>query len=106
MSAIGDIRKTASRALEALRRRASIAHSYRSAFSGGTGEAVLHDLLREAGVLSVSHVEGDSHATAFNDGKRAMGLHICERLRWSEMQLLKLAEQQTQDRLTEADDGE
>jgi hypothetical protein len=66
--------------------------AYRELFENHpAGRMVLTDLLREGGVLSISFQPGDPHATAFNDGKRAMALHVMERLRWSEGQLLQLA---------------
>jgi hypothetical protein len=42
-------------------------------------------------------------SSAFNDGKRAMGLFLIQRLRWSEGELVKLARMQTADEL---DQGE
>jgi hypothetical protein len=79
---------------EAWTRRARIGALYREVFSGPGGEQVLNDLLREAGVLSVSAVAGDPGMTHFNDGKRAIGLHIIERMRWTEPMMLELAKRQ------------
>lgn len=62
---------------------------------------VLRDLLGAGGVLAVSHVQGDPYDTAFNDGKRALALHLLQRLRWSESELLQLGERLTADELAE-----
>jgi hypothetical protein len=82
-----------------VQRRLELANAYQAAFQSGDGRIVLRDLLQQGGLLSVSHVEGDSHATAFNDGKRAMALHIVERLRWSEGEMLRLGEEVTLDQV-------
>lgn len=74
-----------------VKRQAALAKAYDEVFTKGAGEMVLHDILKEAGLLSVSHVAGDSHSTAFNDGRKSLGLSIIERLRWTEGHILKLA---------------
>ena len=82
-----------------LHRRYALATAYSRAFGSPEGQLVLRDLLREGGMLSVSHVEGDAHSTAFNDGKRALALHIVQRLRWSEGELLQLGQELAADTL-------
>lgn len=69
--------------------------AYQGAFATDSGRLVLADLLAAAGVLSVSHTPGDPCDTAFNDGRRSIGLHIIAHLRWTEAELLKLAQQRT-----------
>jgi hypothetical protein len=56
------------------------------------GRMVLLDLLREGGVLAINFVAGDAHHTAWNDGRRSLALTVLERLRWSEGQMLQLAQ--------------
>jgi hypothetical protein len=73
------------------KRERATASAYKRVFESPEGEIVLRDLITEGGLLSVSHVSGDSHDTAFNDGKRALALHIFQRLRWSEPELVKIA---------------
>lgn len=85
------------------KQRMQIAGDYHTVYNMAEGERMIVDLLRESGVLSVSHVAGDPGSSAFNDGKRAMGLYLIQRLRWSEGQLVKLARIQTADEL---DQGE
>lgn len=63
------------------------------------GREVIHDILRETGILSVAHVEGDPGTSAFNEGRRSIGLVICERLRWSEGEIVALSRQQTSEQL-------
>ena len=72
--------------------RTALARAYREVFAGSAGHLVLTDLLRSAGVLEVATVRGDPAMTHFNDGRRSLGLLLIERLRWSEGELLKLAE--------------
>lgn len=38
----------------------------------------VQDMARAAGMYSTSFVPGDPHATAHNEGRRALFLHICE----------------------------
>lgn len=68
---------------------------YRDVFSTDQGLLVLRDLARFCGVLETSVMAGDPHMTAFNEGKRAAFLHIIERLRWNERDILKMAESRT-----------
>lgn len=85
------------------KQRMQVAGDYHAVYNMPEGERMIIDLLRESGVLSVAHVAGDPGTSAFNDGKRAMGLFLIQRLRWSEGQLVKLARMQTADEL---DQGE
>jgi hypothetical protein len=88
-------------ALRFARQRAALARAWKAVYATAEGKRVVQDLLREGGILSVSHVPGDSYSTAFAEGKRAMALHVAERLRWSEGELLRLAEQRTTQQLNE-----
>ncbi len=75
--------------------RAKLAGAYTAAFGSAEGQMVLRDLLAAGGVLAVAHVSGDSHETAFNDGRRSIALHLLNHLRWSEAELLRLARART-----------
>lgn len=77
----------------ALARLGRVPRAYQDVFRSPAGEIVLQDLAREAGVLAVATVRGDPTMSAFNDGKRAVWLHIARQLRWTEAQLMTLAEQ-------------
>lgn len=85
------------------KRRMAIVGDYHAVYNSPEGERVIQDILRESGLLSVGHVAGDPGSSSFNDGKRAVGLAIIQRLRWSEGELVKLARLQT---AAELDDSE
>lgn len=86
-----------------VQRRTAMARAYQDLLGSHEGEPVLFDILRECGLLVTSHVEGDVNTTAYNEGKRAIGLFILNRLRWSEMEMLALARAQTNEALNEAE---
>jgi hypothetical protein len=65
---------------EAARERAETARAYHAVFAGPQGQMVLADILTRAGLVGTSFVAGDPCATAFNEGKRRLGLEIIERL--------------------------
>ncbi|HEV2673385.1 MAG TPA: hypothetical protein VGV37_02520 [Aliidongia sp.] len=81
--------------LGAWRKRVGLNRAYHETFGSPQGQRVLADILARAKVLSTSHSPGDAHDTAFNEGRRALGLEIVGELRWTEMELLKLAEEKT-----------
>lgn len=88
--------KNASARLRAVQSMLRVRRAYRI-FDTPEGRMVLGDLFNAAGMLSPATVEGDPYLTHFNDGKRALALHILERLRWSEMELLRLAQERADD---------
>ena len=47
-----------------------LAGAYRMCFNSPAGERVLHDLYKFCRVMDTTHVPGESHETAFNEGKR------------------------------------
>ncbi|MEA2036819.1 MAG: hypothetical protein U9O94_04885 [Nanoarchaeota archaeon] len=51
-------------------------HDYETVFSTGEGKRVLEDIKRCGFVFKTSMIQGDSHATAFNEGRRELALHI------------------------------
>lgn len=85
------------------KRRLAVTGAYHTVYSTPEGAMMIHDLLREAGVLSVGHVAGDPASSQFNEGKRALGLHILQRLRFSEGALVKLAQLQGNQEIEEGE---
>lgn len=53
---------------------------YKEIFNSDVGEFVLASLFDFAGFYKQAFVPGDSHQTAFNEGKRAVALHILQML--------------------------
>lgn len=88
--------------LAAFRRRSALASAYTTLYRMPEGKMVIDDLLRKAGLLEVSHVIGDPSTTAFRDGRRSMGLEVLDAMRWTEGELVKLAQEQTAERLNAA----
>jgi len=82
------------------RARLGLNRAYRAVFDNADGQRVLADLLIKGNALSTSQVEGAPDQTAFNEGKRALVLGILSELRWSEMQLFKLAQETTGEQLS------
>lgn len=80
-------------------RRIRLSRAYHSVFETPEGKLVLADLAAKGGLLEVSHTLGDSHQTAFRDGRRSMALEITAILRWSESEILALARAQTTETL-------
>lgn len=85
-------------ALGSLRRQAATAHAYQAVFDTPEGKTVIFDLLRAAGVLETSADPADSR---FYDGRRSVGLHILDRLRWRESEMVQLAEMATKTTLND-----
>lgn len=88
--------------LAAFRRRGALASAYTTVYRMPEGKMIIDDLLRKAGLLEVSHVIGDPSTTAFRDGRRSMGLEILDAMRWTEGELVKLAQEQTAERINAA----
>ena len=57
-------------------RNPRLAAAYRTCFGSPAGERVLHDLYGFCKVMNPSHVPGESHETAFNEGKRRVFTRI------------------------------
>lgn len=51
---------------------------YRQTFGTDHGKRVLADILRRARVVQSSYAGADTHATAFAEGRRRVGLEIIE----------------------------
>lgn len=63
---------------------------YKEVFNGSIGEFVLASIFDFAGFYKQSFVAGDSYATAFNEGKRAIALHILQLLALKEEDIREL----------------
>lgn len=66
--------------------------NYRIVFAGTIGEAVRDDLFRLGHVGRPTYVPGDPVATAFNEGKRFMALHIASVLNLRDEDILARAQ--------------
>lgn len=61
------------------------ANLYKKVFNSPEGKKVLRDLMEFGGVMSQTHVPGDSHSTAFNEGQRRTVLRILSFLKPEEV---------------------
>lgn len=95
-------RRRAAKFLSHTRRARGIADAYRRLYRTPDGKAVIDDILRDAGIFDVSTVRGDPYMTHFNDGRRAVGLGVIEKMRWSEPELIALAEERTRQDIEDA----
>jgi hypothetical protein len=71
------------------KKQQSISSDYKKIFESHGGKNVLWDLMKFTGFLGPSHVIGDSHTTAFNDGQKATVLHILKTLKYDQEKLQK-----------------
>lgn len=65
---------------------------YRVVFTGAVGAAVRDDLFRLGHIGRPTYVAGDPVATAFNEGKRFMALHIASILNLSDENIVERAQ--------------
>lgn len=79
--------------IDLIRRR----QDYRRAFGGESGQRVLRDLMRRHFVLTSTQIAGDSHESAFNEGRRAVVLDIMATMRVDEEQIRNLNERISDD---------
>lgn len=83
--------------LKSLKDRLRLYQSYQAVFESEAGKLVLHDLLTASGTFSVSQRE-NPHTTAFNEGRRSVGLHLLARLRKDNVPaILQLLEEKASD---------
>lgn len=75
--------------IDLIRRR----QDYRRAFGGEPGRRVLRDLMRRHFVLRSTQIAGDSHETAFNEGRRAVVLDILAAVNADEDQIREMAKE-------------
>lgn len=63
---------------------------YKEVFNGSIGEFVLASIFDFAGFYKQSFVVNDPHTTAFNEGKRAVALHILQLIALKEEDIREL----------------
>lgn len=63
---------------------------YKEVFNGSIGEFVLASIFDFAGFYKQSFVANDPHTTAFNEGKRAVALHILQLIALKEEDLREM----------------
>lgn len=90
---------------EAMRKKARLAQAYQSVWDSPDGKLVFNDLFGKAGLLTTREAPSDADTRSYEAGQRSFGVHMIERLRWSEAQLLAMARRQTDDSI-EAMDGD
>ncbi len=59
----------------------------RAAMLTGMGRAMLWEVIVESGAMDASFVAGDQHATAYNEGRRSVGLDLMRRMEESSPEL-------------------
>lgn len=64
---------------------------YRRAFGDEPGRRVLRDLMRRHFVLRSTQIAGDSHESAFNEGRRAVVLDILQAVNVDEAAVREMA---------------
>lgn len=65
---------------------------YRLVFAGMVGAAVRDDLFRLGHIGRPTYVAGDPVATAFNEGKRFMALHVAAILNLADEEIVRRAQ--------------
>jgi len=79
------------------RKQKKLNTAYKRVFSSEHGEIVLEDLMLSAGIISgSSYVQGDSHQTSFNEGRREIVNRIIETINIDPAQFLKIVESAAQ----------
>lgn len=88
-------------AFAAFRARTRRAQVYRTVYASPEGKIMIEDLLKKGGILEAAPAE-DSR---FYEGRRSLALEILNELRWSESEMVHLAEETTTRTLTEIGDA-
>lgn len=97
-------REKAKRFLAVQKMHAATASAARAVFDSPDGKIVLAWLAREAGMLSTTVAvdaagRTDADMTLINEGKRILFLTITTALRWTEGEILALAQQRTEEQI-------
>ena len=90
-----DVLETVRRAGAVVRRRASRARAYTHIWDSPEGKIVFHDIFSKAGLLTDMGAPSSADDRSYAAGQRSIAIHILERLRWSEGELVRLSRQQT-----------
>jgi hypothetical protein len=96
MTDIETARKSIAQALQGFRRRAAVSQAYHAVYATEDGRRVLFDLMRRAGMLETAPDPSDSR---FYEGRRSLALEIVKELRWTEAEMMALAEASTREEL-------
>lgn len=100
------IREAVADRLPVFRKQVALGQAYARVFSGPEGRLVLTDILRKAGILEAGYAPGMSPSDAVHaDGRRVLGLEIIHQLRWTEGELLALAQERTAEEIESAREG-
>jgi hypothetical protein len=75
---------------------------YRRVYRTPDGERLIHDLLRECGILENPLEPGQPDVTNMNIGRQSIGLYVSQRLRMGEKELLELAAKSGDDEISAA----
>lgn len=67
---------TEDKALEAKKKRAAEVADFKWVASDARGQRVIRRILEQAGIYQLSFAAENTHATAFNEGRRNVGLFI------------------------------
>jgi len=81
------------------RRAPQVARAWRQALDPSTerGRLILADLVRLTGAAQTSFVPGDVQETAFNEGKRAVFLHVAAVLGLGAAEIAQFGQEQASD---------
>jgi|SRR5579859_723745 len=80
MSAVPEFVREEIDRFQAWKQRIALKRKYIGLFESPDGREVLHDILR-AGNFASNCFNQDPHIAAYNEGKRALALHILSRMR-------------------------
>lgn len=100
-----DIARVIKTANSVLRRRARLAQSYMRLFEDPDGKVVLNDIFSTCGILKDITPPATDDERSYAAGQRSIAIHIIERMRWSEGELVRLAQQQAQDEYEAAEEA-
>lgn len=89
-------REQISKAFRGFREQAALSHAYHDVYATPQGKVVFEDLMRKGGMLETSPDPADSR---FFEGRRSLALEICKALRWTESEMITLAQAQTREDL-------
>lgn len=105
MSAGGDLMAAIRNTRAAMRKKARLAGAYQRLWDDPDGKLVFNDLLGRAGLLTTHEAPCDPDTRSFEAGQRSMGVHIVQRLRWSEAELVAMARRQTEESIEMMEDA-
>lgn len=87
------VQRRVSEALDGLAMMINRHERYCAHFESAEGKAILRDLMRKYRVLETTHVPGDPHSTAYNEGQRSVILSILRYVNKDTTSLIKQIEE-------------